>query len=115
MTVDIVRKAEWIVELEIFLDKVRPGEDIREKLDIGYKIIDQTIIIHEIRPRFDNPEIKIEPEIAKTTFVKGKNHWKVFWLRGNLKWYRYDPNPIVPLLKDFLDLVIEDNYGCFWG
>jgi len=115
MTVNISEKADWIIELENFLDKVRPEESIRDKLDIGYKILDQTIIIHEIMPKFNNPEEIIEPEIAKATFIKSKNHWKVFWLRGNLKWYSYEPNPIVKKLKDFLELIIEDKYGCFWG
>jgi len=115
MTVDIVKKAEWINDLEIFIDKVRPEEKIRDRLDLGYKILDQTIIIHEIRPRFDNPKKKIEPEIAKTIYIKSKKYWKVYWLRSNLQWYRYEPQPTVIRLKDFLDLVIEDNYGCFWG
>lgn len=115
MTVNIVKKAEWINELEIFLDKVRPEEKIRDKLDISYKILDQTIIIHEIRPGFDNPKVKIEPEIAKTIYVKSKDYWKVYWMRGNLKWYLYEPMPTVKKLRDFLDLVVQDNYGCFWG
>lgn len=85
MTVDILNTAEWINELEIFLEKIRPKEEIRDKLDVGYKINDQTVIIHEIRPRWDNPRIKIEPEVAKAIYVKNKNHWKVYWLRGNLK------------------------------
>lgn len=115
MTVDIVKKAEWINDLEVFLDRVRPEEKLRDRLDIDYKIIGQTIIIHEIRPGYDNPKKKIEPKIARTIYVKSKRHWKVYWLRGNLKWYRYEPRPTVKDLKDFLELVIEDNYGCFWG
>ena len=115
MSIDIITTAEWINDLEIFLDKVRPEEHIREKLDIAYKIVDQSIIIHEIRPRFDNPNEKIEPEIAKATFVKSKKYWKVFWQRADLKWHRYDPVPTVSQLSDFLKIVREDKYHCFWG
>ena len=88
---------------------------MREKLDIGYKIENQSIIIHEIRPRFDNPDIKIEPEFAKATYVRKKNHWKIFWLRANLKWYAYEPTPTVESLEDFLQLIEDDPHGCFKG
>jgi hypothetical protein len=115
MTIDILEKADWINDLENFLEKVRPEEKIRDKLDIGYKIENQTIIIHEIRPKWNNPKETIEPEIAKTTLIKSKNHWKVFWLRGNLKWYNYEPKPIVKNLNEFFELITEDKYGCFWG
>jgi hypothetical protein len=54
-------------------------------------------------------------DVAKTTFIKAKNHWKVFWLRADLKWYAYDPKPTVKTLKDFVKLVEEDKHGCFWG
>jgi Protein of unknown function (DUF3024) len=53
--------------------------------------------------------------VAKSTFVKAKNHWKVFWQRANLKWYQYDPMPTVKNLRDFVKLVEEDQLGCFWG
>ena len=115
MAVNIVKNAEWILELEQFLEKVRPPEEIRDKLDIGYKIINQSVIIHEIRPLWTNQKQKIEPEVAKATYIKNKNHWKVFWLRSNLKWYIYEANPIVNELSDFLKIVEEDSHGCFWG
>ena len=115
MAIDIVHKTEWVRILEEYLVEKRPPEEIRDRLDIGYKIENQSVIIHEIRPQFKNPARKIYPEIAKATFVKSKNHWKIFWLRSNLKWDPYEPSPIVKRLTDFLTVIEEDKYGCFWG
>lgn len=115
MAVNILKKAELISDLENFLEKVRPDESIRDDLDITYKILNQTVVIYEQRPKLDNPEEITESEIAKTTFVKSQNHWKIYWLRGNLKWYAYEPKPTVKKLNEFLAIVIEDKYGCFWG
>jgi len=101
--------------MERFLERVRPPENVRPQLDIGYKIEGQTILIHEIRP-FWNDSLKIiYPEVAKATFVKSKNHWKVSWLKGNLEWCSHEPKPIVKTLKDFANLVEEDKHACFWG
>lgn len=115
MAINPFQSLDIIEVMENFIDRIRPTESIRPKLDIGYKIEEQSVIIHEIRPRYDNPEIKIEPLIAKTTFIKKHNHWKVFWLRSDLKWHSYKPCPVVKSLADFTQLVENDEYHCFWG
>jgi hypothetical protein len=98
-----------------FMYYKRPPLEIREKLDIGYRIEGQSVYIFEIIPRWDKPEEKIESPVAKTTFVKAKNHWKIFWLRANLKWYHYKPVPYVKKIEQFFEVVDADALGCFWG
>lgn len=115
MGFNVLNTMDIIEVMENFLDKNRPDEKIRMKLDLGYKIDDQSIIIFEIRPYFMDPMRKIESPIAKTTYIKSKNHWKVFWQRADLKWHSYQPKPIVKTLISFIKLVEEDKYGCFWG
>lgn len=115
MAIDTFQMLDIIEVMENFIARRRPEAHIRPKLDIGYKIDGQSIIVHEIRPRWDRPDEKVEPEIAKTTFVKKHNYWKVFWMRADLKWHSYDPCPIVPKLSDFVKLVDKDEYHCFWG
>nr|WP_236587637.1 DUF3024 domain-containing protein [Marivirga aurantiaca] len=100
--------------MENFLEKRRPPEEIRDKLDISYKIIDQSIFIFEIRPRWNKPEEQMHIEIAKATYVKNKDIWKVYWKRADLKWHPYDP-PTVKTLHEFTETVNNDEYGCFWG
>ena len=115
MSLDILNTIEIIEVLENFVDSIRPPEEIREKLDIAYKIENQSIIIHEIRPHMFKPGVKIEPNIAKATYVKAKDHWKIFWERSDLKWHLYKPKTEVKTISEFVKLVDQDNHGCFWG
>ena len=101
--------------LEGFLAAHRPPPHIRDQLDLGYRIENQSVEIFEIRPRWDKPDVKLEQGVAKATYVKSKGHWKVFWQRADLKWHTYEPAPIVKHLESFLDLVGQDSHACFFG
>ena len=115
MPISSIQTLEVIEVMENFLSRKRPPEEIRSKLDIGYKIEDQSIIVFTVRPAFGNPNKYHESAVAKTTFVKAKHIWKVFWLRADLKWYAYDPKPTVKNVSEFIKLVEEDVHHCFWG
>lgn len=115
MALDILITLDSIEVLENYIDKIRPKAELRDMVDLTYTIENQSIIIYEIRPHFSLPEQKFESHIAKTTFIKAKNHWKVYWMRADLKWHAYTPHPIVNTLKEFVALVEQDEYGCFWG
>ena len=69
MAIDILQTIDVIEAMENFIARRRPPEHIREKLDIGYNIQEQSITIIEIRPQWDNPKIIREHPVAKTTFV----------------------------------------------
>ena len=115
MSVDVLQSLEIIEVMENFISRIRPPEEIRKKLDIAYAIEEQSIIIFEIRPKFRAPGEVIKSPIAKTTFVKAKNHWKVFWQMSDLKWHSYEPKPTVKTIKEFTELVEKDEYHCFFG
>lgn len=102
-------------QADSYLDRRRPPIHIREQLDLGYRITNQSIELFEIRPAWDNPEEKLETPVAKSTYVKASNTWKVFWMRQDLKWHRYAPMPEVQSLNEFFAVVDEDQYGCFRG
>jgi len=101
--------------IEKFLEKRRPPAYIRDKLDIGYLLEGQSVEIFEIRPVWNDPSEKMEASIAKATYVKSNDQWKVYWMRADLKWHGYEPCPVVKTLEEFLQIVDEDQYGCFWG
>ena len=101
--------------MDAFLERRRPREEIRHELDLGYRIEGQSITIVEIRPQFMNPSVITEEPIAKTTYVRSSDVWKVFWMRANLKWYSYDPKPKVKTLQEFAKLVEADEYAAFFG
>jgi hypothetical protein len=108
-----IKRAEKAIEA--FLAKRRPPPHIRHKVDIGYRISGQSVEIFEIRSRWDKPDDKMEHSIAKATFVKRTEIWKVFWQRADLKWHRYEPTPQVGSVEKFLALVDEDEHACFFG
>jgi hypothetical protein len=105
------------IELAVagFMSRRRPPAHIRSELDFGYRITGQSLELFEVRPRWDNPSVKIESAIAKATYVKRTDTWKVYWQRADLKWHRYDPVPEVDSIEDFLLLVEIDEYACFFG
>lgn len=115
MTLDILFSLEIIETMENYISKVRPKPEIRNRLDIAYEIIGQSIILNEVRPRWNNPEEIFSSGYAKATYVKQKNIWKVFWKRADNKWHAYEPQPTVLQLDEFLKLVDQDKYACFKG
>lgn len=102
-------------ELEKFLESKPSPAHIRDELDISYRLENQSVEIFEIRPLWNNPAEKIETPIAKATFVKSCKIWRIYWQRADLKWHRYDPVPQVKQLEDFLAVIAQDEYACFWG
>ena len=69
-----IKKCEKVVGE--FVKKRRPPAHIRNELDLGYRVEEQSVEIFEIRPMWRNPDKKIEEAVAKTTYVKTKKTWK---------------------------------------
>ena len=102
-------------EAEAFVAKVRPPAHIRPHLDIGYRIENQAVLIFEIRPSFRDPGVKHEDPVAKATYGRKDDVWKVYWMRQDLKWHAYPPKPVVDSLGAFFAEVSADPNACFWG
>ena len=98
-----------------YIEKNRPQAEIRDKVDLSYKLSGQSVELFEIRPLWNNPNEKIEEPIAKATYVKTQKLWKVYWQRADLKWHRYEPDPEVNTIEEFVSLVENDEYACFFG
>lgn len=106
---DIIKK-----EMDSFILKRRPPENVRNQLDLNYKIDKQSIIIFEIRKMFQQ-EGMVDIPIAKATYVMKENKWKIYWQKVDLKWHSYEPKKEVKTVKAFLKAVDEDEFCCFWG
>lgn len=101
--------------MDRYLEKKRPPIEIRDEVDISYRIENQSIYIYEIRPQWDDKTKITNIDVAKTTYVESKNNWKIFWMRSDLKWHMYEPHPIVDDIEEFIEIVEKDEYCCFWG
>ncbi len=109
LTVDVIEA------MENYIAAIRPPEEIRDKVDIAYKIDNQSIIIYEIRPVWHKPGKKVESGVAKATYVKSSGKWKLYWKRASGKWDRYDPDLEVDDIKKVIEIIMEDRHHCFWG
>jgi hypothetical protein len=101
--------------LDAFVNQLRPPEPIRAQLDYSYNLEGQSVELMEIRPQWDDPSIIHRRPYAKATFVRSQNAWKIYWLRQTLKWHSYEPVPTARTIDDFLKVVREDAYCCFFG
>lgn len=98
-----------------YIEKHRPPVHLRHEIDLGFRLTDQSVEIFEIRPVWQDESKKMEHSVAKATFTKNQDMWKIYWLRADLKWYRYEPRPDVKTIDEFLTIVEEDEYACFYG
>ena len=101
--------------LGAFLRREQPPVEVRTQLDYAYTISGRSVQLHEVRPRYNDATKKMINPFARATHAKARDVWRVYWLRADLKWHSYEPDPIVATLGDFLALVKEDKYSCFYG
>jgi hypothetical protein len=102
-------------DLARFMERRRPPPHIRPQRDLGYRIKGQSVEIFEIRPDWRNQAKKMETPVAKATFVRAQDCWRIYWMRRDLKWHGYEPNHEVRSLEEFLAIVDRDEYSCFFG
>ncbi len=98
-----------------YVESRRPPPHIRPQLDLSYRIQGQGVEIFEVRPAFNDPSVTIENCVAKATYVKRAQVWRVYWRRADLKWHRYGPRPNARSIEEFLKIVEEDEFRCFYG
>lgn len=102
--------------LDAYLERARPPVEIRPELDLGYRIDRQSVDIFEIRSRWRGaPGEMQETPVARATYVRQHDHWRVYWMRGDLKWHLYTPAETCPTIEGVLEIVEEDEYACFFG
>ena len=99
-------------KMATYIEKIRPNVEIRAKLDIAFRVDGQSVYVYEIRPDL-NGRI-LTSDIAKTTYVRTENVWKIYWMRADLKWHAYETTNLKTLVG-FIKTVEADKYGCFWG
>ncbi|RAI84366.1 DUF3024 domain-containing protein [Algoriphagus yeomjeoni] len=101
--------------LTIWLALRRPDEEIRNKLDLGYTIKGQDIFLEEVRPIWNKPSESMRNPFAKIKYEKSTDLWKIYWMRGNLKWAAYEPKAEVVKLELALEEIVNDPIIVFLG
>ncbi|GGE13004.1 DUF3024 domain-containing protein [Sphingobacterium cellulitidis] len=104
------------VQLKNFINSKRPkDEEVRKQLDFGYSWDEQTVLLFEIRPQWNDPKNIINLPFAKLRFMKASKIWKLYWMRGSGKWEAYQPKSESTNLQLLLNEIDHDEYGCFFG
>jgi hypothetical protein len=98
-----------------FLQKRRPPEHIRAKLDMRADINNNEVIIRTLRPYFMDANQIIESPFARAKWVGTRKVWRLYWMRSDLKWHAYQPFPEAATLGEVLAEVDRDPHGCFFG
>ncbi len=98
-----------------FIQRRRPPEEVRDQVDRSFRVEQQSIVIYEIRARWNQPSEKQEINIAKATYVPSRKIWEIQWQRADLRWHSYEPLPEVGSIAEFIEELEEDPHCSFWG
>jgi len=98
--------------LKLYIEKIRPKVEIRNEIDIEYRIHNQSIEIIEKRR---TGRKLIESPVAKTTYIRSRDKWRIYWQKADMKWHVYEPQVEAKTLKKVIEIIERDEYGCFWG
>jgi hypothetical protein len=103
--------------LQEFCDLQGPPPELHDKVKWDFVVEPgkQTVEMFEIRPYYDEPKEKVRIPFARARYVKTRDQWNVYWMGGSGKWIAYEPCLSVQTLEEFLDLIKEDVYCCFFG
>lgn len=115
MAYTVQQTADLEAAMAGFMNKRRPPAEIRHKLDLAWRVEQQSVVIYSIRPFWRDETRKIESPVAKATIVGTTNRWNIYWMRADLKWHSYPAYPEAVFFDEFLAVVDEDENGCFWG
>jgi len=117
---DVIAAHAALIE-KLFWSKRRPPLHLRDKIREGQRIEGWTIDLFFVRPAFAAPGKWIESPIARLRYFPGLGVWKIYWMRADLKWHLYKPQPELVKQSELLTLVEclrivnEDRYNCFFG
>ena len=98
-----------------YVESIRPPADVRKNVDLGYTFSEKEVVLFEIRPQWNNETQLNHYPFVKAKYIKVHKHWKIYWMSATEKWELYTSNPIVRDLAEFVDIVEEDELGCFRG
>jgi frataxin-like iron-binding protein CyaY len=89
--------------------------DIRDQVNLTFKIIRDKVTLIETRPYFRNPSIWTESPVAQFRFDNENNKWTLYCMDRNSRWHLYDLIKPSADFDDMLKALDDDRTGIFWG
>jgi hypothetical protein len=65
MSISLLQTVDIIEVMENFIESKRPPEELRDKVDLSFKIEGQSVIVYEIRALFPKPGQFVESNMPK--------------------------------------------------
>ena len=107
--------AEIKTTAEPFLEQWRSRRLSEYIKSVDIQIEDQSVILYEIHKPFDGKGEDIFFPIAKATFQKSAEKWKLFWQMRDLKWHGYEPSLFHSDIESVFCSIDKDVLYAFWG
>jgi hypothetical protein len=98
-----------------FLEKRRPPEEFRSKLDYQVRIDGSTVQLIEVRPHWKGQLDFSKAPFAQARWIASRQVWRLYWMRSDLRWHSYPELPETKTLEEALAEVDRDPCGCFFG
>ena len=108
-------EATWIQTFVGRLCKKRSPQQLTDQLALAYRFQGQSVLLYERRRPRKSPGELTETPVAKLKFVRSRNEWRLYWMRANGRWDRYETKTECSDLRGLLAEVDRDVDGCFFG
>lgn len=115
MTFDAATHRNVEHNVAAYVERTRPPALCRAELDIGFRVVGQSIELFEIQPVSGQPNPVVHMSIAKATYVRTRDVWQLDWAGRDQKWHRYAPLPEAPDLARVFEAFDHDPENCFRG
>ncbi len=89
--------------------------EFANELRFVYDIEGHAVSIYEERSPWDGIGGWTRMGVARFRFVRSRGEWRLYWMRRDLRWHRYDPEPSTDELAALVAVVDADEYGAFFG
>ena len=89
--------------------------DIRNQVNLTFKIIRDKITLIETRPYFKDPSIWTENPVAQFRLDNETKKWTLYCMDRNSRWQLYDLIKPSADFDDMLKALDNDKTGIFWG
>jgi hypothetical protein len=100
--------------LSLYCEKRVPPH-VRDKVRLTFRIEGSLVTLFEQRPRYDNPAVWLDLDVARFRYVAPRNQWELYWLDSNGRWHYYDRLRPSRSIEPLLAAVDNDPTGIFWG
>jgi hypothetical protein len=89
--------------------------DIRDQVNLIFKIARDKATLIETRPYFKDPSIWTENPVAQFRFDNKTKKWTLHCMDRNSRWHIYDLIEPSVDFDDMLRALDKDRTGIFWG